>query len=126
MSWEGSSGLECSRRVTSDLHFKMTFLRVIVCRGAIAEAGRPGRGHSNDSGRRRRCLSQGGGGADGRWSSSGRMLKEEPEDAVGRREVLEGGDGEGTEVFRTDLGHPQPCRLAQQNKPSPEWASASS
>ena len=25
------------------------------------------------------------------------MLKEEPEDAVGRREVLEGGDGEGDE-----------------------------
>ena len=42
MSWEGSSGLECSRRVTSDLHFKMTFLQVVVCRGAIAEAGDQG------------------------------------------------------------------------------------
>ena len=112
--------------MTSDLHFKMTFLRVIVCRGAIAEAGRPGRGHSNDSGGRRRCLSQGGGGADGRWSSSGQMLKEEPEDVVGGREVLEGGDGEGTEVSRTDLERPQPRQLAQPNKPSPEWASASS
>lgn len=103
----------------------MTFLQVVVCRGAIAEAGRPGRGHGNDSGRKWWCLSQGGGG-DGRWSSSGQMLKEEPEDVVGGREALEGGDGEGTEVSRTDLGCPQPRRLAQQNKPSPERASASS
>ena len=54
------------------------------------------------------------------------MLKEEPEDVVGGREVLEGGDGEGTEVSRTDLERPQPRQLAQPNKPSPEWASASS
>ena len=64
-----------------------------------------------------------GSGGDGRWSSSEQMLKEELEDVVGGSEALEGGDGEGTEVPRTDLGYPQPHRVAQQNKPSPEWAS---